>query len=784
MSVIKVLDLNSFARGLKPVTSTEIKTRSGEFNESGLFSEEIFGAEGSLDRAKRFSFINLSTKVIHPTLYRHLIRLERKLESWFSTESSFTIQDDGSIVEDEKGVTGIATFIEEFPKIKFRDAGSNQRTEFIKLLNQAYKNDTLFIDKLPVLPPDVRPYFEDESGKASLDELNNVYIDVLRKSFQIKSAGSKGPFFDLLNWGLQLAVINHDKFIKKKVEKKHGLIRGNMLGKRVDFSGRAVIIPGPQLDINQIGLPLRMAVQLFQPFILHYLLFSKNYPHKEKLEKLVKDYTESELTVDSLQRVFKSIKSHDQVPKELYQLIFDGAEIVMKGRVVIAKRDPALHDGSLRAFYPVLSKGNTIEIPTLQVEGFNADFDGDQMAIYHPVTTEAQKDVREKMTRLEGSKNTSNINFSFGKEMAVGLYMLTKNVPLVKSPIAVSAADIEKATDPYIPVKFRGKNTTMGKAIFNNTFPADFRFIDDQITKSLANKLIPEILNKYGEGVTIKVFSKLEKIAFKFATIMAPTLSIDMFDIPESISRIKEQLKTASSDEAFKLIENAEELLKEKMKGNTLYDLIESGSAKGWGQPSQMFIAKGVTADPKGKVLDPIAGSFTDGLSPTEFFKASSGARKGMVDRALNTADTGYFTRQLVYLLNSVEADPNLKDCNTKRTLTLRLEKDMMKRLQGRYVILGGKLVPFNSKDFRVGQTIKLRTPIFCVSKKICHTCYGDLIKRTKTPYVGVVAGSAIGERGTQLIMRTFHTGGAATASKHNVLQEIIDNDPIASLEK
>ena len=784
MSVIKVLDVNDFARGLTPVTSTEMKTRSGEFNEQGLFSEDIFGAEGSLDRAKKFSFINLSSKVVHPTLYRHLIRLERKLESWFSTEASFKVEDDGSIIEDEDGVTGISTFIELFPKIKFRDGESKQRKDFIKGLKHYYKNDTLFIDKIPVLPPDVRPIFEDESGQITFDELNTVYIDILRKSFQMKSAGSSGPFFDLLNWGLQLAIINHDKFIKKKIEKKHGLIRGNMLGKRVDFSGRAVIVPGPELDINEIGLPLRMAVQIFQPFLLHYLLFSKKYPFKEQLSKLVEAYTDSELTVDSLQRIFKSIKAHDEVPNELYQLIFDASEIVMKGRVVIAKRDPALHDGSLRAFNPILVKGDTIEISTLQVGTFNADFDGDQMAIYHPITVQAQQEIKDKMMRLEGSKNTSSVNFEFNKEMNVGLYMLTKNVPLTKSPISVTAEDLEKATDPYIPVKFRGHETTMGKAIFNHAFPSDFRFINDQVNKKIINSLIPEVLNKYNTQITIKVFSKLEKIAFKFATIMAPTLSIDMFSVPDSIKRIKEKLKTATPDEGFKLIEDAEEILKDKLKGTTLYDLIDSGSSKGWSQPSQMFIAKGVTADPKGKVLTPIAGSFTDGLTTKEFFKASSGARKGMVDRALNTADTGYFTRQLVFLLNSVEADPNLKDCKTKRTVILRLEKDMMNRLKGRYVIVGNKVVPFNAKDFRVGQTINLRTPIFCKSKKICHTCYGELLKRTKTPYVGMLAGSAIGERGTQLIMRTFHTGGAATAAKHDVLQEIIDNDPIANLEK
>ena len=783
MAVIKILDVNKFARGLTPVTSTEIKTRSGEFNPNGLFSEELFGGEGSFERSKTFSFILLSTKVIHPTLFRHIIRLERKLEKWFSTEASFNITDEGEIVEDENGIAGIASFIEAFPKIVWR-SGSPQREEFINGLKRAHDSNTLFIDKIPVLPPEVRPYSEDESGQAQIDELNDVYIDIIRKSFQIKSAGSSGQFFDLLNWGLQIAVNDHDQFIKHKIEKKQGLIRGNMLGKRIDFSGRAVITPGPQLDINEVGVPLRMAVQLFQPFLLHYILFSKKYPFQTELAKEIMNYMDIELTVNSLQKLFKAIKTHDEVPDRLYKLIFDATEIVMKGRVVIAKRDPALHDGSLRAFNPVLSKGDTIEISTTQVSTFNADFDGDQMALYHPITVEAQAEVKEKMMRMSGSKNTESVNIEMNKEMNVGLYMLTKNISSKKSPIGITVEDLEKATDPYIPVMYKGKQTTMGKAIFNNALPPDFRFVDDVVTKKIANGLIPEIINQYGDEVTIKVFSKLEKISFKFATIMAPSLSLDMFEMPASIGRIKEKLKTATPDEAFALLDEGEAIMKETLKGSTLYDLVDSGSSKGWNQPKQIFVAKGVIADPKGNVLDPIAGSFTDGLTSEEFFTAASGARKGMIDRALNTADTGYFTRQLVYLLNSVEVDPTLKDCKTKRTINIRLDKKLMDRLTGRYILVGNKVVKFNAVDFKVGQSIHLRTPIYCRSPKICHTCYGELIKRIKSPYVGVLAGASIGERGTQLVMQTFHTGGAATLAKHDIMQEILDNDPLANLEK
>ena len=784
MAVIKVLDVNKFVKGLKPVTSTELKTRTGEFAPDGLLSEDIFGVEGSLDRSKNMSFINLNTKIIHPTLYRHVTKLEPKLAKMFSTEISITINANGSITEVDDGITGIAAFIENFPKIKFRDLDSGPRKEIIKNLQQSYKDNTLFIDKIPVVPPDVRPVFETEEGELQIDELNNIYVSVLRKSFQVKSAGSKGQFFDLLSYGLQLGVNAHDTFIQSRIEKKRGLIRGNILGKRIDFSGRAVITPGPELDVGEIGLPLRMAVNIFQPFILNRMIFNRKYPFKAELEEEIKNYDGSELSVESLQRIFKAIKNNDSVPKKLYQLIFDATEIAMKGRAVLLKRDPALHDLSIRGMMPKLVTGNTIQLNTLQVVGFNADFDGDQMAIFHPLTKEAQEEIKQKMTRLSGSKNTKSVVFELSKEMVAGLYVLTKDSPSKASPIEVSDEDLEKAVNPYIPVIYRNKITTMGRAIFNSPFPKDFGFIDQLIRKGFVNSLIPIILEKYGEEKTKQVFSKLEKIGFKFATIVAPSMTLDDLDVPDSILEIKEKMKTATPEEGLKLQEEGMKILHQHYKGTGLFDLTDSGSARGWGQASQILISKGVTADPKGRVLDPIASSFADGLKTSEYFRASSGARKGMVDRALNTATTGYFTRKLVYLLNSLEAHPTLKDCKTKRTLSVRLNKDIIPRLTGRYIIKLGKPVLFKAEKYKVGDVVDLRTPIYCVSPKICHTCYGELLKRIKSPYVGVLAGSSIGERGTQLIMRTFHTGGAATMAKHDIFQDIVDNDPLVNLEK
>jgi DNA-directed RNA polymerase beta' subunit len=778
---LKLLNVDQFTKNLTPVETTELKTRAGELHPEGLFSEKIFGIEGSLDRSKKFSYIKLNAFVVHPAAYKLLIRIDRRLEKFMNTQESFSLNSNGELIIDENGVNGIDEFIKLYPDMKLK-GGTQARDKIIKVIDDSYKQGSLFIDKLPVIPPDLRPMFVDEDGNLNVDDLNNLYINIMRKASQVKSIGKGSPLYNLLNFYLQSAINDHDKYVRTKISKKSGLIRANMLGKRVDFSARGVITPGPKLKINEVGVPLRMAVTIFQPFLIHYILYSKKYPYLKDLEEEIKAYTESELSVDTLNRVIKSIKDGDKISEKLYNLFFDATEIVIKGRVVILKRDPALHDGSYRAFNPILVNGDTIQLCTAQVGSFNADFDGDQMAIFHPLSREAQQEAKDKMMRGQGSKHSNHVVYDLSKEMCVGLYMMTANKPKTNSPISVTEKDLEKATDPYIRVKYKGKVTTMGRAIFNSAFPRQHPLIDTQVSKKVVNGMITEIIDKYGEDVSREVFSKLEQIAFKFATVMGPSLTIDILEMPDSILRIKEKLKNASPEEADKLLKQAEKLMVEHLKDTGLYNYIESGAGKGWGQPRQILVAKGVITDPKGNILPPIEGSFADGLKPTEYFAASAGARKGMADRALNTAETGYFTRQLVYVLGPAEASATVRDCKTKRTISIRLTNDIIKRLTGRYVEYGGRLVEFDKSKFKAGDPINLRSVIYCESPKYCHTCYGKLLRRHKTPYVGILAGASIGERGTQLIMQTFHTGGAAKVAERDITGDILNNDPLINV--
>ena len=373
--MLRLLNPSNFSQNLKPVTSMITTTKTGHFHEKGLFSEDIFGPDGSKDRRILFSFIELHGFAIHPSVYRVLLQLDRKIEKFISTEESFVLDKDGRLeIAETGGVTGIKEFIKLFPSIKWRGE-TELRDKLKKFIARETKANTVFINKIPVIPPELRPAVQGEDGNWMIDALNDVYISVMRRASQLRSSGS-GPLYDLLNYAMHQSVMDHDNYIRSKIGKKHGIIREQMLGKRIDFSGRSVITPDPNLKINECGVPLRIAIGIFEPFIMHRLLYSGRVD-KEVLSNGVKEFTGMDLSVEAVKRVMKGIKEGDKLPEDLYELFFEQTEIAMKGRVVVVKRDPVLHTQSYLAYNPVLHRGDTMLMSTTQVGVHNADFDGD-----------------------------------------------------------------------------------------------------------------------------------------------------------------------------------------------------------------------------------------------------------------------------------------------------------------------------------------------------------------------------------------------------------------------
>ena len=783
--MFKLLDIESFCKDLQCISSPVIFSSNEEFDENGLCSETIFGPVNSKLRDTTFAYIDLFGYVVHPAMFDILKRLDRRILQIIASSHTFVINNSGQLIEDEKGETGLKWLKDNFDKLKFR-SDSKSREELIKLVHKCSKDGTLFVSKIPVIPPNYRPVYVDEDGRVNVDPLNTIYTKIIRHSNQFKSLKT-GIVFSLMLSKTQNLINEYYKYCQNKIAKKSGIIRSLMLGKRVDFSGRAVAIPNPNLNADQIGIPLRMAVSIFQPFILHHLL-DPSFTNQEKFAKCLKQDYNLELNADTILKLFKMIKKGVKIEDdELLNILMTAARKACYGRYVIMKRDPVLHPESMRGYKPIIVEGNCLQASTVSVSSHNLDFDGDTISIFHPLSQEAQQEIASKMTSSIMHSSPNLLVASLGKEMYLGLWNMTKSVSENKKKDQqiigdVSDADLQQFNDPFIYVRYRGKELTVGRALFNSCLPSDYPVINTQVNKKTINKILENVQKQYGPYEATKVVNKLKNIGFKFATILASSINLEEIKIPKEVFELKKKLDTADTDTAAAILEKMLKLIKKEMVGTGMYDLIESGSGKGWSQPFQILVAKGLITDPSGNILPVIKSSFLEGLKPTEYFNASQGSRKGIADRTLNTSVTGYLARQLAYILNTVEANPDLLDCGTKRTLNIRLSKDNIHRLYGRYVVKNNKVVKFNPFDYKIGDIIKLRSPIFCRSKKLCRYCYGDLVLVNKSPYVGIIAAQVLGNISTQLIMRTFHTGGSASLIKRDMLFDIVQADTSGNL--
>ncbi len=692
------------------------------------------------------------------------------------------------------------------------------------MLHSGIRPEWMFLSVIPVIPPALRPMVALDGGRHATSDINDLYRRVINRNNRLKKLKEIGaPDVILRNEKRILqeacdALIDNSiakqndsqavsqsqkralKSLSDNLKSKQGLFRQNLLGKRVDYSGRSVIVVGPQLKLNQCGLPKHMALELFKPFVISKVL-------------------ETELAFN--------IRGANRLIEEGVPEVWAILEEVIKGKYVLLNRAPTLHRLGIQAFNPILIEGNAIQVHPLVCTGFNADFDGDQMAVYVPLSDMAQMEAREYMAAnknlLKPQDGAPIVNPKM--DIVLGCYWMTKSVNGEKgegmvftSPNqAITAFDLEAITfrakvkvlgsDKIKYKEFAGApfETTVGRLFFNSILPDDFPYLNEEITVKRMIALVDEIIMRYGIDATPPVLDKIKSFGYRYSTYSGVTWGIDNVKVPEGKTAIVAKARTEedvvldqwndgllSEDEKFqKVIEIWEHAKKEIEKiipasldtrGST-YDLVTSGARGNMASLVQMCGMKGLIVNTSGQTLDfPIIPSYIEGLSPLEYFITTHGSRKGLADTALNTAKAGYLTRRLVDVAQDVVVTE--EDCGTKLGKIIRaVDGVFAKYIHGRVLLAdikdeSGKVIHkkgalISKEDARLMEKAGVkeafvRTPLSCETVHgICKNCYGlDLGRNAMIEIgqaVGIIAAQAIGEPGTQLTLRTFHAGGVAT---------------------
>ncbi|HSX09499.1 MAG TPA: DNA-directed RNA polymerase subunit beta' [Candidatus Saccharimonadales bacterium] len=693
----------------------------------------------------------------------------------------------------------------------------------LRLLENMRKADVtptaMITDVLAVIPPDLRPMVQLSGGRFATSDLNDLYRRVINRNNRLKHLLSLGaPEIILRNEKRMLqesvdALIDSSqrssqsmsstlRSLSDMLRGKQGRFRQNLLGKRVDYSGRSVIVVGPELRLNQCGLPKEMALEMFKPFILR------------------------EVIVRGLATNIKSAKRYiEKRPPE----VFDILEEITKNHPVLLNRAPTLHKLGIQAFYPVLIEGSAIQLHPCVCAGYNADFDGDQMAVHIPLSAKAQEEaITLMMPNHNLLKPASGDPITLpNKEMALGTYYLTTiDESLRKSEddqphfsntnSALLAFDIGKVRMRE-PIKVRIVDhegnaevveTTVGRIRFNELLPVDFGYVNESISAGGIKKIITRSMKKYDSDTVAALIDKIKNLGFVGATISGISVSVFDNDIaPEKNAMIAEgdkkvkvideeykqglitltEKKRLSNEVWLKVTNEVADLTWKAIKPQNPIKLsIDSGGTRaGLEQIKQLSALRGLIVDPMGKIVElPVKSNFREGLSIFEYVASARGSRKGLTDSALKTANAGYLTRRLVDVAHEVII--NQEDCGTTQGLTIqRDEKDRTSafadRLMGR-VLLSNAMAPKSKKIvMKAGEeineeTVKLleenevqevvvRSPLLCaLPYGLCASCYGwDLSTKQRVGIgvpVGVMAAQSIGEPGTQLTMRVRHYGG------------------------
>ncbi|MBI2984977.1 MAG: DNA-directed RNA polymerase subunit beta' [Candidatus Kerfeldbacteria bacterium] len=668
---------------------------------------------------------------------------------------------------------------------------------------------------LPVIPPDLRPMVQLDGGRFATSDLNDLYRRVINRNNRLKRLIElNAPEVIIRNEKrmLQEAVdalidntARHGKTVTAStgqkrmlrsladmLKGKQGRFRQNLLGKRVDYSGRSVIVIGPHLKLNQCGLPKRMALELFRPFVISQLI-------KREL--------------------VHNVRSAGRYIEAGHPEVWDILEEVTKHARVLLNRAPTLHRLGIQAFQPILIEGKAIQIHPLVCTAFNADFDGDQMAVHVPLTEQAKWEAEHIMMSVQNllKPATGTPVVTPNMDIVLGCYYMTqqgdeKPYVFADADEALMAHESGRISlQNAIKVRMDGQlvTTTVGRILFNRILPPEFGFINRSIDKKGLSNLVSVALEKFGPERTVELLDAIKHFGFQSVTQSGISWGMSDLEVPEQKERILGQAEVKISEiqaayesglltdeERYVRVINVWSQAKEEIQGvskeslnklGPVYMMINSGARGSWAQTTQMMGMKGLVANPVGKTIElPVKASFKEGFDVLEYFISTHGARKGLTDTALRTANAGYLTRRLVDVSQDVVITE--EDCGDDQGFVLSREEseeigtDLVQRITGR--VLARDLVDEKGKTLVKAGTLitfllaeklqsaspvsaAIRSVLTCQTKRgLCQQCYGfdlghnELVKLGTA--IGIIAAQSIGEPGTQLTMRTFHTGGVA----------------------
>jgi DNA-directed RNA polymerase subunit beta' len=705
---------------------------------------------------------------------------------------------------------------------EMRQTSGQRRKKAIKRLRliEAFRKsgarpEWMILTTLPVIPPDLRPMVQLDGGRFATSDLNDLYRRVINRNNRLsRLLDLEAPEIIIRNEKRMLqeacdALIdngrrgraisgtgNHRlKSLSDMLKGKQGRFRQNLLGKRVDYSGRSVIVVGPELRLHQCGLPKKMALELFKPFVMRQLV-EKGFAH--------------------------NIKSAKRIVERVRPEVWDVLEEVIQDHPVLLNRAPTLHRLGIQAFMPVLVEGSAIQIHPLVCFAFNADFDGDQMAVHVPLSTAAQKEARELMLSTQNLLSAADGSpvVSPTHDMVLGCYYLT-----IEDDKAAGAGKVFSSFDEArmaldagivhlqapIEVDLDGErvHTTAGRLIFNSALPAELGFVNQIMDRKGLKELIARCYRDLGPAATATLVDGIKGIGFHYATVAGITIGIDDIKVPvekasllgdadKKVADIEREFRRGfiTDDERYTQTvevwrETTDEVTSKMLDGldrkGSVWMITHSGARGNVTQVHQLAGMRGLMADPSGRIIDlPIRSNLREGMSVLEYFISSHGARKGLADTALRTADSGYLTRRLVDVAQDVITRED--DCGTDlgtwitREESADIPEPFVDRLIGRMAAIeitdaSGAVITARNAEIDEAAVaaiesagldrVNVRSPLTCAARHgVCRMCYGrNLASGTLVELgqaVGIIAAQSIGEPGTQLTMRTFHTGGVA----------------------